>query len=49
MLVTGTVVLDDIRFTDDVELVIELAGICKCCNRKRPCKHLIDLLATQIR
>lgn len=27
MLVTDTVVLDDIRFTDDVDLVIELAGI----------------------
>ncbi|MFJ2323853.1 hypothetical protein [Pseudomonas sp. NPDC087817] len=27
MLVTDTAVLDDIRFTDDVDLVIELAGI----------------------
>lgn len=27
MLVTDAVVLDDIRFTDDVDLVIELAGI----------------------
>ena len=27
MLVTDTAVMDDIRFTDDVDLVIELAGV----------------------
>ncbi|MFP3676687.1 hypothetical protein SB725_06100 [Pseudomonas sp. SIMBA_041] len=38
MLVTDTAVLDDIRFTDDVDLVIELAGISAW-------QHLIERLA----
>jgi predicted nucleotidyltransferase len=40
MLVTDTAVLDDIRFTDDVDLVIELAGISAW-------QHLIERLATK--
>ncbi|KJZ38067.1 hypothetical protein [Pseudomonas fluorescens] len=40
MLVTDTAVLDDIRFTDDVDLVIELAGISAW-------QHLIERLAAK--
>ncbi|UVK99825.1 hypothetical protein [Pseudomonas sp. B21-048] len=40
MLVTDTAVLDDIRFTDDVDLVIELAGISAW-------QHLTERLATK--
>jgi hypothetical protein len=40
MLVTDAAVLDDIRFTDDVDLVIELAGISAW-------QHLIERLATK--
>jgi len=40
MLVTDTAVLDDIRFTDDVDLVIELAGISAW-------QHLIERLSAK--
>ena len=40
MLVTDTAVLDDIRFTDDVDLVIELAGISAW-------QHLMERLAAK--
>ena len=40
MLVTDAAVLDDIRFTDDVDLVIELAGISAW-------QHLIERLAAK--